>query len=602
MPPHHGAGQAPQVRHDNFETFYELIKIDKGLNTNMDNQREYKETLEITKDERKRLKTLYWICLFSGLASLLLVVVAITVIWTFKTDQPLVKIGDIHKAYTERQQQERDTSSNKNLDGKGPQPALPEKPSNQKLPASLEINNILISRLSKEIKDAVNDVWKVREEALLKRADGPDTDRSDKEAGRLAFSKAKELWEKGDIAGAELYFSNAMAKVPDNWGYLDTYTRAVLTWCDRRKTTEEREPAIRVLTDLESFLRSQVQHLKVNDLEKLGKSLTDVLVKKQKLLNRMAFENSKNEELKISEAISKSKDLLSRPVPREPIKLNTYLSNLRDSLRTLRLQGTQTKVEVSQLIRSIEKRITNTEITQQSIVMMQQAKDLLKNAKDKQNQSLSQIYALSSAETIIKQLVILKYRLEPPFAANVDALVVQLDQVARAVSQQQRQRVWKELMEAKGKINDLYSINPDINCAKAIKSLTDFIRLCSRKMADMSDSEAAGKVDEIVVETNHVITQWKTEQLRRYEEWAVTTVKKFYESYKGELGPGTDEDKVYNQLILALGDVDTRYLSIAGARCYIEVFDLFYKELNDKHKIELTARMAIKNKKPLEDF
>ncbi len=141
-----------------------------------------------------------------------------------------------------------------------------------------------------------------------------------------------------------------------------------------------------------------------------------------------------------------------------------------------------------------------------------------------------------------------------------------------------------------------------MNGAEAIKSLTDFIRLCSRKMADMSDSEAAGKVDEIVAETNKMITQWKTEQLRRYEEWAVTTVKKFYESYKGELGAGTDEDKVYNQLISALGGVDTRYLSIAGTRCYMEVFDLFYKELNNKHKIELTARMALKNKKSLDHF
>jgi hypothetical protein len=532
----------------------------------------------------------------------LLVVVAIIVIWTFKTDQPLVKIEDIHKAYTERQQQERDPSSKKNLDGKGPQPALAERPSNQKLPESLETNNILISKLSKEIKDAVNDVWKIREEALLKRADGLDTDRSDKEAGRLAFSKAKELWGKGDIAGAELYFSNAMAKVPDNWEYLDTYTRAVLAWCDRRKTTQERELAIRILTDLESFLRSQAQQLKINDLEKLGKSLTDVLAKKRTLLNNMASENSKREELKISETISKSKDLLSSSIPREPIKLNTYLSNLRDSLRILRLQGNQTNAEVSQLIMSIEKRITDTEITQQSIVMMQQAKDLLKSAKDKQNQNLSQIYALSSAETIIKQLVILKFRLEPPFAANVDALVVQLDQVARVVSQQQRQQIWKELMEAKGKIKDLYSINPNINCAKAIKSLSDFIRLCSRKMAAISDSEAGGKVDEMVTETNQMITQWKTEQLRRYEEWAVTTVKKFYESYKGELGAGTDEEKVHNQLILALGDVDTRYLSIAGTRCYVEVFDLFYKELSAKHKIELTAKMALKNKKSLDHF
>ena len=560
----------------------------------MDNQKDYKEALEITKDERKRLKILYWICLFSGFASLLLIVIAMTVIWIFKTDRPLVKIGDIHKAYTEREQQERETSSNKNLDA--------EKSPNQKPPESLKINNILISRLSKEIKDAVNDVWKVREEALLKRADGPDTDRSDKEAGGLAFSKAKELWEKGDIAGAELYFSNAMAKVPGNWEYLDTYTRAVLAWCDRRKTTQERELAIRILTDLESFLRSQVQQLKIDDLKKLGESLTDVLAKKQTLLNNMAFGNSKREERKISEAVSKSKDLLSSSIPREPEKLNLYLSNLRDSFRILRLQGTHRNVDVSQLIRSIEKRITDTEITQQAVMMMQQAKDLLKSAEDKQNQSLSQLYALSSAETIIKQLVILKYRLEPPFATNVDALVVQLDQAARVVSQQQQQRIWKELIEAKAKIKDLYSINPDINCAKAIKNLSDFIRLCSRKMADSSHSEVAGKVDGIVMETNQMITQWKAEQLRRYDEWAVTTVKSFYESHKGELGAGTDEDKVYNQLILTLGDVDARYLSIAGTRCYVEVFDLFYKELSAKHKIELTARMALKNKKSLDHF
>jgi len=572
----------------------------------MDNQKEYKEAPEITKDERKRLKTLYWICLFSGFASLLLVIVAIMALWIYKTDKPLVKIGEMHRAYNEAQHQREETRSHQGLEGKVRKSALPEKPFGKKQSEALEINNELISRLSREIKDAVNEVWKAREEALVKHADGTDPDRSDEEAGRLAFLNAKKLWEKGDITGAELYFSNAMAKVPDNWEYLETYTQAVLAWCDRSQTNEERDLAIRILTDLESFLRSQVGHLKISDLKKLEKSFTDVLSKKQKILHLLATENSKSEELKISEAISKSKDLLSRSIPREPEKLNLYLSNLRDSLRIPRTQGTQKKDEVSQLLRSIEKRITDAEIAQQSIVMIQQAGDLLKSVQEKQDKSLSQIYALSSAETIIKQLVTLKFRLDPPFAADVDALVTRLDQVARVVSQQRRQQVLKEIMEVKGKINDLYAINRDINrdinCDKAIKDLTDFIRLCSRKMADIPDSEMAGKVDEIVTETNKMITQWKTEQLRRYEEWAVTTVKKFYESYRNELGPGTDENKVYNQLILALGDVDTRYLSIAGARCYIEVFDLFYKELNDKHKIELTARMAIKNKKPLEDF
>ena len=580
------------------------MKIDKELNTNMDNQKEYKETIEIVKEERKRLKKLYWVGLFSGLASLLLVVVAVVALWTYKKDQPQVRIGDIHKASTEKQQ-ERVIGSNKNLDGKGLKAASPGKPSDQKMPESLEVDNILISRLSKEIKVAVNDAWKVREEAFLKRADsnpGQDTDRLDKEAGKLAFSKAKELWEKGHITEAELYFSNAIAKVPENWNYLDTYTRAVLAWCNRKKTTQEREQAIRILTDLESFLRSQAQRLKIDDLKKLGKSLADVSAKKQTLLSNTAFENSKNEELKISEAISKSKELLSSSVPREPEKLEIYLSDLQDSYRALRLQGTQTKTEVSQLIRSIEKRIADTELAQQSIVMMQQAKDLLKSAEDKENQNLSQLYALSAAETIIKQLIILKFRLEPSFASNVDALVVQLDQVARVVSQQQQKQIWKEIMEAKDNIKDLYVIKPDMKCAKAIKSLSDFIRLCSRKTAHISGPEADGKVDEILTETNQMITQWKTEQLRRYEEWAVKTVRNFYESYKGELGPGTDEDKIYNQLIATLGDVDTRYLSIPGTRCYVEVFDLFYKELNAKRKIELTARMALKNKKSLDYF
>jgi hypothetical protein len=196
----------------------------------------------------------------------------------------------------------------------------------------------------------------------------------------------------------------------------------------------------------------------------------------------------------------------------------------------------------------------------------------------------------------------LKYRLKPPLTTSVDALVVQLDQAARVVSQQQQQRIWKEIMEAKAKIKNLYTINPDINCAKAIISLSDFIRLCGRRMADSSYPEAGGKVDGIVMEANEMFTQWKAEQLRRYEEWAVTTVKNFYESHQGELGAGTDEEKVFNQLILSLGDVDTRYLSIAGTRCYVEVFDLFYKELSSKHKIELTARMALQKKKSLDHF
>jgi hypothetical protein len=48
---------------------------------------------------------------------------------------------------------------------------------------------------------------------------------------------------------------------------------------------------------------------------------------------------------------------------------------------------------------------------------------------------------------------------------------------------------------------------------------------------------------------NKAIEDTQKAQLRLYDQWAVKQVHDFYQSYKSELGTGTDENRVYQAIL-----------------------------------------------------
>jgi len=58
------------------------------------------------------------------------------------------------------------------------------------------------------------------------------------------------------------------------------------------------------------------------------------------------------------------------------------------------------------------------------------------------------------------------------------------------------------------------------------------------------------------------------------------------------------EEAIY----ITLGPVDTRFLTTEATRCYQEALDHVYKGLKGKQKVNISARLTVCRKRPLESF
>ena len=141
-----------------------------------------------------------------------------------------------------------------------------------------------------------------------------------------------------------------------------------------------------------------------------------------------------------------------------------------------------------------------------------------------------------------------------------------------------------------------------IKANNTIEQLTTFRQLLAGKMNKISSLVFLEKVQILAHEVNNAIIKWRKIQSRRYERWAIERINRFYDTYGGELGVNSDEDRMYEGIIAFLGSIDVRYLSTPAQTAYNEVFQKFYAELRDDQKIPLSAKMTLKKKKLLSNF
>ncbi|MFK5971294.1 MAG: hypothetical protein QM487_14410 [Candidatus Marithrix sp.] len=320
-------------------------------------------------------------------------------------------------------------------------------------------------------------------------------------------------------------------------------------------------------------------------------------------------------------------------------------------------------VDIAKLKQSVVKKVNfasssekNTTIT----ALVKQTEQFINKAKLEPIQSNFIMYYLTSADSIISQLVLSAPKITKPQIAK---LVKQLEQAKQEISNRQSKIVWNDIHKAyaeleinkvgrikndivqltktkqilikqrkslitKGKLSeklqkmladeiligieqikiDLKKMNLKvknngfIKAKNAIKELITFRQLLVGNMNKISSVEFLEKIQILAKEVNNAIIKWQQIQSRRYEKWAINRITIFYDSYKQELGINSDEDKIYKGIVALLGNIDIRYLSSPAQTAYNEAFQKFYVELRDNQKIPLSAEMTLMNKKLLSDF
>jgi hypothetical protein len=425
-------------------------------------------------------------------------------------------------------------------------------------------------------------------------------------ASQEGLAQAEVRLQQGSLAMAGLYFSNAISQDPGNWSVLQRYQQSLLNYCQQLTDQGHFDTALTLLADVETFLRTQAIHLKTADLTHLEQALIDLAKLRQTITDTQVAKARQETEQRLVPLLAKTEDMLGTPVSAGDTQKLTMLQETLTGLQSVDTTGlnesqvtqVQDKIALLEKQQTVLESVATQEASAANIkTLVQRTQQFIDQAKQEPSQSEFVLYYLTAAETMIRQLVLAA----PEMAAvkqQVAELTKRLEEAKETITKTQSQAVWAEIEQAytQIKIDEKTRAQDDLN------QLLPFRQLLGEKAGKLSSLEFLEKARAMMEKVNTTIENAQKRQLRLYEQWAIKRIQDFYQSYKNELGMGTDVNRVYQGILAYLDDLDTRYLSTPAQTAYNEAFGMFYAELNNEQKIPLSAEMTLKKKKPLTDF
>jgi len=392
--------------------------------------------------------------------------------------------------------------------------------------------------------------------------------------------QAEQLLEKGQLTTANLYFSHALAQNPGHWPWIQRYQHNLLTYVHELSKQGQFKQALTLLDDIKAFLHTQVLYVNTRDLDKLEQNLAEIA----QLQQQLQAQQRQNINQHFEQLLGDKQALLATPTT----SINSQeLEVLHEQLVHFQLNNS---LEPAQ-----QQKITALEDNINVISLIQQIQQFIEQALTaSQNHTLS-LYYLSSAETLIQQLVLVAVEQEP-VKKQIISLSQQLQQAQKKLLQRQAQAVWQSLKSH----CEAVKLNKELKAQENIEQLLQVRQLIAQKMTQLSPIIKTVKTCLTKIEQH--LENAQNMQTKFYNLWAIGKIQDFYQKNYKEVGIMGDEDKIYHNLIEHLGSIDLRYLSMPTQTAYSEVFSKFYGELDDEQKISLTTRMTLTEKKPLTDF
>lgn len=409
------------------------------------------------------------------------------------------------------------------------------------------------------------------------------------------FTKAEVKLKQGEVAIAGLYFSNAVAQDPGNWAVLQRYQRNLLNYCQQLTNNGNFDMALLLLSDVETFLRSQAIYLKTSDINNLEQALIGITKLRQQITATQLDKNRQENEKQLTVLLTKSDEILNQSTVNNEASLTIELQEILDSLKSIDTAiFTDSQVaKINDKVAMLEKRLNVTNVE----VLVQRITQFIDLAKQEPAKSEFVLYYLTSAETMIRQLV-LAISENLSIKQQIAQLTKKLDDAKEIIAKSQSKSVWNVIETAYTEIK----IDETTEAQDALKQLLEFRKFLGQNASKIASIEFQEQAQTLMDEVNSRIEKTQSEQLHSYNAWAINTIQQFHADYKDQLGLGTDVDKVYNGMVSTLGIIDTRYLSTPAQTAYNEVFNMFYAELNSDQKIPLSAEMTLKEKKKFTEF
>lgn len=426
-----------------------------------------------------------------------------------------------------------------------------------------------------------------------------------KENAKKAFDKAQRLADDGKIKEAGFYYAVACSKDPEEGLYLFGYVKAVLSWADRAAKRGSFDAALATLYDMEAFLYSVVTVIDSGNADSVAGLIQNVTDAIKRLKAEAGAIISDTEISNTDMAVKKARETLALPIPENEKELENYKSRLEnDAENIIRLSNGGLTPLLKETIKKISEKAKRVSEIIDAEKYLKRADRLLVEASAQQ----APVYAsqfLSEAAAISQRLSASFGDMSPDLKRRILKFGDNFTKISAEVMKKASSMEFDKL---KAKYDSLIKrlSTGETNATKALSLLTDLQDELAIDSSKITDSDYLKRTRNLFTSLNSEIEKWREIQVKRYESWGIKTVRKFYDTYKNEmgvLGSGSDtKDKIYAGMKDYLCPIEVRYLGSAGFKAYSEVFDFFYKELDRDRRLELSSEFVNCEKRPLSFF
>jgi len=424
----------------------------------------------------------------------------------------------------------------------------------------------------------------------------------DRQAETTAALKGVELAEnllsQGNPARATLFFSNALNKDPGSISVLNRYATSVFGWSRQQTSGGDLAVALDVIDETDRFLQNQAGNVAPQDISKLEELILECDQVKKEIQDKIVVINQTIILDGGKDLNSRIEKLLAVPTPTEEEPLSQHIEELQSAQNaTVALSDTNPVIS-DELKHNLSSRLKTAEIDLSVLSILQQMgkNGSFESGGLESNSQGNAYYRMAALNAVAQQLTILKPSASPEMSKKIDLAFTEISTQIDEFDRQQAKAVWEKISSESEKITKYMNVTQGINCRDALQELLAFQRFCAINSEKISNQTYRDQIDELTAKVGQAISAWSIAQGVRYDTWALAKLEALSSQHEDLTGMFNDKKKIYSALLSGLGSIDSRFLSPPAARAYSEVFDLFYKELDSKQKINISSAMALSTK------
>lgn len=391
------------------------------------------------------------------------------------------------------------------------------------------------------------------------------------------------------------HLKNRLSRQPGDPGLIKEYVDLVLD------STSREDPADRLETygQIESFLLERAGDVEPGEVDALLEMASSLDERREEALQQSEPDVQMYEEdRKVVDTYRDWRESgVDTTMPGDPEETGRKLSLCKKVNALVRDRGKES-------LDGLESLIDRLQTASQVDESLNRAEQMIESANEEANHSQA-TYLLQSAEQIISQLVTRRGDLDEARRSKIKSKIREIEDLSKRVSKKQKEerdeRRLEEFLDTHGeefKELDAWDIYgnwyrfKDKYRAKTkkeprdsspftskIQQLEEMLRVLSKLAESMSTEAGLEQVEPRLEAMDVKVEYTRKRREQTYNEFAMTRIRACLSEAEDATGAWNNKEKIADQLVKYLAEVDQRYLTSEVGRCYSEAFEYLYGKL-----------------------